>query len=97
MSPMKPTESTTFANLMSFFCSAFHKGSLITLTSVKLKNFDELFRLIFPATESQTQDNWDGNTKEEDTDTTFKIRYEDVRGTETSLDSVKNNCFPASS
>lgn len=71
----------------------------MTLTSVKLKNFDELFLLILSATLSWEQDNWEGNTKEEDTGTTLKIRYEVVCGTNTSLGchSVKKSYVPASS
>lgn len=76
--------------------SVFLKGPLITLTSVKLKNFDELLLLILSASVWWEQDNWEGNTKEEDTDTTFKIRYEVVYWTNTSLVSGKNY-FPASS
>lgn len=66
----------------------------MTLTSVKLKNFDELFLLILSATVLWEQDNWEGNAKEEDTDTTFKMRYEVVCGTNTSSDTVINNQFP---
>lgn len=72
--------------------SAFRK--IITLTSQQLKNFDELFLLILSATVPWEQDNWGGNTREEDADTTFKIRYEVVCGTNTSLDSVKKQLFP---
>lgn len=93
------TDRINYSNLAIFFFSVFLKGSLITLTSLKQKLLDELFLLILSATASWEQDNREGNTKEEDTDTTFKIRYEVVCGTNTSLccHSVKNNCFHAPS
>lgn len=67
------------------------------LTSVKLSISDRLFCAILTARVWWERDNWKGgNTKEEDTDMTHKIRYDKVCGTKTSTIYTPLQIHPAS-